>query len=133
MASTQTQSGGEQRAAIAAMRFVNGATKHGSSTLQLAAYLIVKPGFLRVAFMRRLRELAKGKQVALPFSMEPYKIAPADLWAAMNTAGWPPKRDPWVAGINASHSVLLDTWTWNGLLGLTVAQLQAAMQALKQH
>ena len=38
-----TMSGGEQRAAIAAMRFVNEATKHGACALQLAKYLIAKP------------------------------------------------------------------------------------------
>ena len=139
-----TMSGGEQRAAIAAMRFVNGATKHGASSLQLAAYLITKPGalpeelalaagFLRVAFMHRLRELARKKFLALPFTMEPREIGPANLWAAMCAAGWPSKRNPWVAGINANHLVLLDGWTWPTLLHLTVAQLTKAMQALKQH
>ena len=137
-------SGGEQRAAIAAMRFVNGATKHGTSALQLAAYLIAKPnaspeelalaaGFLRVAFMRRLRELARQKSLALPFTMEPREIGPTEFWAAMCTAGWPVKRNSWVAGINANSVVLLSAWTWPVLLGLNVGQLQAAMQAVKQH
>jgi energy-coupling factor transporter ATP-binding protein EcfA2 len=139
-----TMSGGEQRAAITAMRFVKGATKHGQNALQIATNLIGKSdaspdelalaaGFLRVAFMRRLRELAKGKQLALPFTLEPHKITPNDLWAAMTTAGWPPKRNAWVAGINENKVVLLDTWTWSGLLSLTAVQLQAAMQAFKQH
>ncbi|MHB1114228.1 MAG: AAA family ATPase [Acidovorax defluvii] len=139
-----TMSGGEQRAAIAAMRFVNGATKHGTSALQLAAYLIAKPnaspeelalaaGFLRVAFMRRLRELARQKSLALPFTMEPREIGPTEFWAAMCTAGWPVKRNSWVAGINANSVVLLSAWTWPVLLGLNVGQLQAAMQAVKQH
>lgn len=139
-----SMSGGEQRAAIAAMRFVNGASKCGSSPLQLAIYLIEKPaaspeelalaaGFLRVTFMRRLRELAKNKRLNLPFTMEPREITPIDLWAAMNTVGWPPKRAAWVARINANNLVLLDSWTWPVLLSLTVGQLQAALQALKQH
>jgi hypothetical protein len=139
-----TMSGGEQRAAIAAMRFVNGATKYGTSALQLAAYLIAKPnavpeelalaaGFLRVAFMRRLRELARQKSLALPFTMEPREIGPTVLWAAMCTAGWPPKRASWVAGINANHIVFLDVWAWPTLLQMTVAQLNSAMQALNRH
>jgi hypothetical protein len=139
-----TMSGGEQRAAIAAMRFVNGATKHGSNALQLAAYLIAKPnalpeelalaaGFLRVAFMRRLRELAKNKSLALPFTMEPREISPNDLWTAMCTAGWPPKRALWVAGINANRIVFLDVWIWPTLLQMTAVQLNLAMQALRRH
>ena len=139
-----TMSGGEQRAAIAAMRYVNEATKHGASALQLAEYLIAKPnampeelalaaGFLRVAFMRRLRELARQKNLVLAFTMEPRKIVPTDLWAAMCAAGWPPRRNAWVAGINTNRIVLLDSWTWSTLLTLTVAQLANAMQALKQH
>lgn len=139
-----TMSGGEQRAAIAAMRFINGATKHGTSALQLAAYLIAKPnalpeelalaaGFLRVAFMRRLRELAKQKNLALPFTMEPRDIGPTELWAAMCAAGWPVERNNWVAGINANGAVILNTWTWSVLLGFNVGQLQAALQAVKQH
>lgn len=137
-------SGGEQRAAIAAMRFVNGATKHGANALQIATSLIAKPGvlpeelalaagFLRVVFMCRLRELANRKNLALPFTMAPHEIGPADLWAAMCTAGWPPKRNVWVAGINANRTVLLDKWTWSTLLQLTAAQLTNALRALKQH
>jgi len=136
--------GGEQRAAIVAMRFVKGATKHGLNALQIATNLIGKSGvspdeialaagFLRVAFMRRLRELAKGKILALPFTLEPHKITPNDLWAAMTEVGWPAKRDAWVAGINANKVVLLDAWTWSGLLSLTTVQLKAAMLAFKQH
>lgn len=139
-----TMSGGEQRAAIAAMRFVNGATKHGTSAIQLAEYLIAKPnalpeelalaaGFLRVAFMRRLRELAKRKNLALPFTMEPREIRPNDLWAAMCAAGWPPKRTAWVEGINANRIVLLDVWAWPTLLQMTVAQLTSARQSLNRH
>jgi len=137
-------SGGEQRAAIAAMRFVKTATKHGSNALQIATDLIGKvsaspeelalgAGFLRVVFIRRLRELAKGKQLALPFTLEPRKITPRDLWNGMTAAGWPPKRNAWVAGVNANRAVLLDPWAWPGLLSLTPFQLQAALLALKQH
>lgn len=139
-----TMSGGEQKAAITAMRFANSATKHGSSALQIASYLINKPGvapeelalaagFLRVSFMRRLRELARGKPLMVPFTMEPHKISPSELWTAMTAAGWPPKRALWVAGINTNKSILLDAWTWPVLLTLTVAQLQSALQAVKQH
>lgn len=139
-----TMGGGEQRAAIAAMRFVNGVTRYGSSALQLAAYLMAKPGvfpeelalaagFLRVAFVRRLRQLAAGKQLALPFTIEPQKIAVKDLWGAMGVAGWPPKRNAWVAGINVNAAVLLDAWTWPDLLGFNLGQLQTAMRAVRQH
>jgi hypothetical protein len=65
--------------------------------------------------------------------MEPREIGPTEFWAAMCTAGWPVKRNSWVAGINANSVVLLSAWTWPVLLGLNVGQLQAAMQAVKQH
>jgi ABC-type dipeptide/oligopeptide/nickel transport system ATPase subunit len=139
-----SMSGGEQRAAIAAMRFVNNAAKHGANSLQLAEHLITKPnaspeelalaaGFLRIAFMRRLRELAKKKLLVLPFTMEPHEIPPTDLWNAMNALGWPLKRNNWVANINANSQVLINAWTWPTLLGMTAAQLQTAMNAMQQH
>jgi hypothetical protein len=139
-----TMSGGELRAAIAAMRFVNEAAKHGATALQLAGYLIAKPGvlpvelalaagFLRVAFLRRLRVLARQKNLALPFTMEPSEISPIDLWTAMCAKGWPTKRGLWVAGINANKGVLLDDWTWQSLLQLSGAELTSALQAVNKH
>lgn len=139
-----SMSGGELRAAVKAMRFVNEATKFGHSAINIAEALIHKAGataedlalaagYLRVAFIGRLREMAKGKSLPLPFSMEPHKIKPTDLWSAMTAAGWPAKRAPWVAGINTNRAVLLDDWTWPTLLTFTVAQLQSALQTVKQH
>lgn len=139
-----SMSGGELRAAIQAMRFVNEAAKSGHSAIKTAETLIHKAGakaedfalaagYLRVAFIGRLRGMAKGKSLALPFSMEPHKIKPTDLWAAMTAAGWPAKRSLWVAGINTNRVVLLDDWTWLTLLTFTMAQLQSALQAVKQH
>ena len=137
-------SGGELRAAVKAMRFVNQSTRFGQSAINIAEKLMNKAGataeelalaagYLRVAFIGRLRAMAHGKNLALPFSMESYKVKPADLWAAMTAFGWPPKRAPWVSGINANHAVLLDDWTWPTLLTFTVAQLQSALHAMKQH
>lgn len=138
-----SMSGGELRATVHAMRFVNNSTKSGNSAVHIAEHLMNKvgasaedfalaAGYLRVAFIGRLRELARGKNLALPFSMEPHKITPMDLWNAMATV-WPAKRVNWVAGINANRAVLLDVWTWTDLLTLTTAQLQSALQAVKQH
>lgn len=139
-----SMSGGELRAATKAMRFVNQSAKFGQSAINIAEKLMNKTGatvedlalaagYLRVAFIGRLRELAKGRSLSLPFSMEPHKITPTDLWGAMSTVGWPTKRSPWITGINANRAVLLDDWTWPTLLTLTVAQLQSALQAVKQH
>jgi hypothetical protein len=139
-----SMSGGELRAAVKAMRFVNQSTKFGQSAINIAEKLMNKSGataeelalaagYLRVAFIGRLRGMARGRNLALPFSLESHKFKPADLWAAMIAVGWPPKRAPWVSGINTNSAVLLDDWTWPTLLTFTVAQLQVALQAVKQH
>ncbi len=139
-----SMSGGELRAAVKAMRFVNQSTKFGLSAINIAEKLMNKAGataeelalaagYLRVAFIGRLRGMANGRNLALPFSMESHRIKPADLWAAMTAIGWPAKRAPWVSGINTNSAVLLDDWTWPILLTFTVAQLQSALQAVKLH
>lgn len=138
-----SMSGGELLAAVHAMRFVNNTSKSDNSAIHIAEKLMNKAGataedlalaagYLRVAFIGRLRVLAGGKNLALPFTMEPHTITPIELWNAM-AAVWPAKRANWVAGINANHPVLLDVWTWPTLLTLTAAQLQSAIQAVKQH
>ena len=99
----------------------------------LSEELALAAGFLRVVLIRRLRQLATGKQLALPFTIEPQKIGIKDLWGAMAVVGWPAKRNARVAGINVNAPVLLDAWTWPGLLSVNVGQLQAAMQAVKRH
>lgn len=138
-----SMSGGELRAALKAMRFVNEASKHGKTAINIAQSLIKKngvtpeelalaAGYLRVAFIGRLRGLACGKHLGLPFSMAPHEFSPANLWNAMS-ATWPPKRATWVAGINANAPVLLDNWTWPILLTMTAPQLQTAIDAVKRH
>lgn len=136
-----TLNSAEIKAAIRALTFVSEVPNYGKNSLEIIEKLLSKTplsadelpllaGYLRAAFMQRLRKFVQAKSSPLPFTMKPEGIPALDLWQAVRPT-LIVENPTLVANIETHRALYIDMLTRPVVMGIGKPFLQAAFQAIK--
>jgi AAA domain len=129
----------EIEAAVRALKFISETNNFGKNSLEIAAKLFEKTapipeeypliaGYLRAAFIEKLRKYCSDQNLLLPFSMQPEKTSAQDLWDAAKPS-LSASHSTFVTSIEANKEIFLDPLDRAKLTSFTKPQLKTALDA----
>jgi hypothetical protein len=126
-----TLNSAEINAAVRALEFIKEINKFEKDLLEKNTLPDEYPliaGYLRAAFMEKLRDYCDQKNLLLPFSMQPEKTSAQALWDAAKPSL--SKKTPlFITSIEANREIFLDPLDRTKLTSLTKPQLKTALDA----
>lgn len=136
-----TLNSAEIKAAIRALYFISEVPNFGKTAFDVAEKLLTKQaltadelpivaGYLRAAFMQKLRKYVQEKSIPMPFTMNPEGLLADDLWQAARPT-LVAQNATLVTNVEAHRALYIDSLTRPVVLSLDKPFLQSALLSVK--